>query len=218
MSDAEGPAPVTGDPGSEAALVIGRRTVRRVSVLLVIAVIAVGAFALGRSTAPRRVAPVKSQAAQQNPGQSVQTFSMTGGSMIPTLMPGDRIFVQASGYAITEGAVVVFKTPPGYRPADCGGTAESDLVKRVIGLPGDTIWSGTGANVNTVYVDGQPLSEPYLPKGTGLGAPIPKQTITAGEYFMMGDNRSISCDSRVWGLVPRSDIVGRVIGASSLPG
>ena len=140
----------------------------------------------------------------------VQTFYVPSGSMIPTLLPGDRILVQKIGYSVTEGAIVVFKTPPGYQPQDCGGTEESDLVKRVVGLPGDTIWSGTGANVNTVYIDGQPLPEPYLPKGTGLGAPIPKQTIPAGEYFMMGDNRSVSCDSRVWGLVPRSDIVGRV--------
>src|SRR5579875_1453024 len=58
----------------------------------------------------------------------VQTFFVPSGSMIPTLLPGDRILVQKLGYSITEGAVVVFKTPPGYKPSDCGGTPENDLV------------------------------------------------------------------------------------------
>ncbi|MHB1986503.1 MAG: signal peptidase I [Acidimicrobiales bacterium] len=136
----------------------------------------------------------------------VQTFYVPSGSMIPTLLPGDRILVQKIGYSIQEGAVVVFKTPPGYRPSDCGGTAESDLVKRVIGLPGETIKS-VG---NVVYINGRKLPEPYLPKGLTLGAAIPPQKVPPGKYFVMGDNRPVSCDSRVWGLVPRSDIVGRV--------
>ncbi|MGO9196593.1 MAG: signal peptidase I [Acidimicrobiales bacterium] len=136
----------------------------------------------------------------------VQTFFVPSGSMIPTLMPGDRILVQKIGYSVTEGAIVVFRTPPGYSASECGGTAETDLVKRVIGLPGDTIWS----RGNTVYVNGKPLAEPYLPKGQLLGAPVRREKIPAGHYFMMGDNRPISCDSRVWGLVPSSDVVGRV--------
>ncbi len=136
----------------------------------------------------------------------VQTFFVPSGSMIPTLLPGDRILVQKIGYSIGEGAVVVFKTPPGYRPGSCGGTPEADLVKRVIGLPGETIMS-VG---NDVYIDGKRLAEPYLPKGQSLGAPITQQKIPPGEYFVMGDNRPVSCDSRVWGLVPRRDIIGRV--------
>ncbi len=136
----------------------------------------------------------------------VQTFYVPSGSMIPTLLPGDRILVQKLGYSIGEGAVIVFRTPPGYRPSDCGGAPETDLVKRVIGLPGETIMS----RGNTIYIDGKPLKEPYLPKGQSLGAPVNKETIPPGEYFVMGDNRPVSCDSRVWGLVPRRDIVGRV--------
>ncbi len=137
----------------------------------------------------------------------IQTFYVPSQSMMPTLLPGDRILVLKIGYTISEGSIVVFKTPPGYRPSDCGGTVESDLVKRVIGLPGDTIWS----KGNTVYVNGRPLPEPYLPKGLPLGEPVAREKIPKGEYFMMGDNRPISCDSRVWGLVPRRDIVGRVV-------
>ncbi|MHB8245293.1 MAG: signal peptidase I [Acidimicrobiales bacterium] len=136
----------------------------------------------------------------------VQTFYIPSGSMIPTLRPGDRILVQKIGYSVGEGSIIVFRTPPGYRPSECGGTAESDLVKRVIGLPGDRLKS-VG---NTVYVNGRPLRESYLPKGTRLGQPIRPQTVPAGDYFVMGDNRSISCDSRVWGYVPKSYVVGTV--------
>lgn len=136
----------------------------------------------------------------------VQTFFVPSGSMIPTLQIGDRILVQKLGYSIGEGTVIVFRAPPGYRASDCGGPFEPDLVKRVIGLPGETIWS----EGNTVYIDGKPLSEPYLPKGQALGRPIPRETIPKGNYFVMGDNRPISCDSRIWGLVPSSYVVGRV--------
>ncbi len=136
----------------------------------------------------------------------VQTFFVPSGSMDPTLMVGDRILVQKIGYSVGEGTIIVFKTPPGYRPDECGGTVEPDLVKRVIGLPGETI-SSAG---NTVYINGKPLAEPYLPAGLPLGRPIPKEKIPPGEYFVMGDNRPISCDSRIWGLVPQSDIVGKV--------
>lgn len=136
----------------------------------------------------------------------VQTFFVPSGSMYPTIQPGDRILVQKIGYSISEGSIVVFRTPPGYRPSECNGSIESDLVKRVIGLPGETIWS-VG---NTVMVNGKPLPEPYLPKGTRLGQAVPRQTVPKGDYYVLGDNRDISCDSRVWGYVPRSYIVGTV--------
>lgn len=111
------------------------------------------------------------------------------------------------GYSLQEGAVVVFKTPPSFQPADCGGAPENDFVKRVIGLPGQTIWS-VG---NSVYVNGKPLAEPYLPQGQPLGTPIRRQKVPANDYFVMGDNRPVSCDSRIWGVVPRRDIIGRVV-------
>lgn len=136
----------------------------------------------------------------------VQTFFVPSSSMSPTLEPGDRILVQKLGYSVGEGSIIVFKTPPGYRPADCGGAVESDLVKRVIGLPGERIWSSG----NSVFVDGKRLAEPYLPKGLSLGEPIPRQTVPKNDYFVLGDNRPISCDSRVWGYVPTRDVVGTV--------
>jgi signal peptidase I len=132
----------------------------------------------------------------------VQTFFVPSGSMTPTLQVGDRMLVLKLGYSIQRGAIVVFRQPPG----DLSDVNRDDLVKRVIGLPGETIWS-VG---NTVYIDGRPLAEPWLPKNDPLGPPVPRQKIPKGDYFMMGDNRSDSYDSRDWGPLPRSYIIGRV--------
>ncbi len=132
----------------------------------------------------------------------VQTFFVPSGSMIPTLQPGDRMLVLKVGYSVERGAIVVFRRPPG----DLSDPNQDDLVKRVIGLPGETIWS-VG---NTVYINGQPLAEPWLPKNDPLGPPITRQKIPAGDYFMMGDNRNDSYDSRDWGPLPGSYIIGRV--------
>ena len=84
----------------------------------------------------------------------------------------------------------------------------SDLVKRVIGLPGETISDRNG----TVYIDGTALAQPWLPKNdpntyTPSFKPV---RIAPNHYFVMGDNRAISCDSRYWGTVHRSLIVGKV--------
>jgi signal peptidase I len=136
-----------------------------------------------------------------------QAYFVPSGSMIPTLQVGDRILVQKLFFSPSDvhtGEIVVFHGPA----ADvvCG-SPQSILVKRVIGLPGETIQS----KGNTVYLDGKALAEPWLPAGTQLGRAIPKQTIPPGRYFMMGDNRSISCDSRYWGTIPGSSIVGKVL-------
>jgi signal peptidase I len=133
----------------------------------------------------------------------VQTFFVPSASMEPTLQIGDRMLVLKIGYTIDRGSILVFRQPPD----DTTDTTHEDLVKRVIGLPGETIWSAD----NTVYIDGKPLSEPWLPKGTALGQSIRRQTIPAGDYFMMGDNRSDSFDSRDWGVLPGRLIVGEVL-------
>jgi signal peptidase I len=133
----------------------------------------------------------------------VQTFKVPSASMVPTLQVGDRMIVLKFGYTIDRGSILVFRQPP----LDTSDTLHEDLVKRVIGLPGDTIWS-VG---DTVYIDGKPLSEPWLPKNTVLGPPIRRQTIPPGDYFMMGDNRSDSLDSRDWGVLPSRLIVGEVL-------
>ncbi|MGD0082593.1 MAG: signal peptidase I [Acidimicrobiales bacterium] len=132
----------------------------------------------------------------------VQTFYVPTGSMIPNLLVGDRILVLKVGYTIDRGSIVVFRRPP----HDTDDPSDEDLVKRVIGLPGDTI-SSKGS---TVYINGKPLSEPWLPKGTILGQSIRQKKIPPGYYFMMGDNRDESYDSRDWGPLPRSYIIGKV--------
>lgn len=135
-----------------------------------------------------------------------QTFFVPSSSMEPTLMVGDRMLVLKFDIgAIHRGEIIVFHRPPG----DHLDPTDEDLVKRVIGLPGETIYS----KGNTVYIDGKPIAEPWLPKGEPLGRPIPFLRIPRNEYFVMGDNRPVSYDSRYWTphFVPRSDIIGEVI-------
>jgi len=124
--------------------------------------------------------------------------------MEPTLLVGDRILVDKLSYHLHDvhrGDIVVFGKPPGENDPDV-----SDLVKRVIGLPGETISSQGGR----VDINGKPLNEPWLPRGT-VTTGIETMTIPANEYFVMGDNRSDSQDSRFFGPIPRSLIVGRVV-------
>jgi len=137
-----------------------------------------------------------------------QAFYVPSGSMIPTLKIGDRILVDKlffSGSSLGRGAIVVFHHPA--HDNMCGPPGE-DLVKRVIATAGQTIWSNRGA----IYIDGKVIRESYLPRGTSLGStPIARQTIPEGDVYLLGDNRSISCDSRYWGPVPTASIVGKVV-------
>ncbi len=135
----------------------------------------------------------------------IQTFFIPSGSMEPTLMIGDRIIVSKLSVqfgTIHRGDILVFKAPQGVAAACSDPVA--DLVKRVIGLPGDHLTS----RGNTIYVNGAPLVENWT-HYEPLGSPIGQVTVPANSYFMMGDNHPQSCDSRVWGVVPRSDIVGK---------
>jgi signal peptidase I len=146
----------------------------------------------------------------------VQTFFIPSGSMSPTLQVGDRILVNKLSYhlhAVGRGDIVVFSRPPA---ENCGGPEVNDLVKRVIGLPGETL-SLSGGHV---YVDGRRLDESWLPAAEqGVTRPGPGGThyslqhayrIPANDYFVMGDNRTDSCDSRFWGPISKSLIVGKV--------
>jgi signal peptidase I len=135
----------------------------------------------------------------------VQSFYVPTGSMLPTLQIGDRIIVLKIGYTIRRGDIIVFRRPP----ADTD-TADADLVKRVIGLPGETISSVRG----TVLINGKPLKEPWLPILTGscieAAENIATTRIAPHHYFMMGDCRGNSLDSRSWGTLSSSYIVGKV--------
>jgi signal peptidase I len=132
-----------------------------------------------------------------------QTFYIPSASMEPTLQIGDRLIVDKLSVefgTINRGDIVVFKAPPS---ENCG-VKVTDLVKRVIGLPGDHLTS----KGNTIYVNGKPLKENW-PHTEPLGPPIGNVIVPANQYFMMGDNHSDSCDSRSWGTVPRSDMIGK---------
>jgi signal peptidase I len=139
-----------------------------------------------------------------------QTFWIPSASMTPTLGVYDRVLVQKAFFSwrdVREGDIVVFSHPP---LDDCPGPP-GDLVKRVIALPGQTIYSSG----NSIYVDGRRLAEPYLPHYDPLGPPIASRQhpyrVPPGEFYMLGDNRADSCDSRYWGPITGSSIVGKVV-------
>jgi signal peptidase I len=142
-----------------------------------------------------------------------QVFSVPTTSMVPAIDVHDRILVLKAFFnwhQLREGDVVVFTHPP---LDQCPGPAGDDLVKRVVALPGQTIYSAGGI----LYVDGRRLSEPYLPPDDPPGPPIPGATrqdpfhVPPGEFYVMGDNRGISCDSRYWGPIKGTSIIGRVV-------
>jgi len=139
----------------------------------------------------------------------VQSFYIPSGSMIPTLQVGDRILVNKLAYrlhGVGRGDIIVFRAPP--KVASTCDTTDQDLVKRVIGLPGETISDRDG----TVYINNKVLPEPWLPKHAPntYTATFPPVHIGPDTYFVMGDNRENSCDSRYWGSVNRSMIIGKV--------
>jgi signal peptidase I len=140
---------------------------------------------------------------------ALQTFWIPSASMVPTLDVHDRILVEKLFFSwrdVHEGEIVVFSRPP---LDDCPG--QGDLVKRVIALPGQTIYSSG----NSIYINGRLLAEPYLPKPDPLGLPVASRQhpyrVPPGEFYMLGDNRADSCDSRFWGPIKGSTIIGQVV-------
>lgn len=146
----------------------------------------------------------------------VATYSIPSGSMEPTLQVGDRIVVDKLSYelhGVDRANIIVFSTPP---TEDCAGPPVADLVKRVIALPGETISLSDGR----VYINGDVLPEPWLPPAVRAQTyPGPSQApyalhhpyrVPQGDVYVMGDNRTYSCDSRYWGPVRESTIVGKV--------
>lgn len=140
-----------------------------------------------------------------------QAFYIPSGSMEPTLEKGDRVLVNKLSYDlhdVNRGDVIVFELDA----EEVGPDGIKDLIKRVIGLPGDVIETRDG----TVYINDQALDEPYLADGTRTGDPsdgqnpaIERQTVPDGQVYVLGDNRSNSADSRYRGPVDIDSIVGR---------
>jgi signal peptidase I len=132
----------------------------------------------------------------------VQTFFIPSASMHETLIEGDRVLVNKVSYHLHEvhrGDVVVFRKPPALN------VSEDDLIKRIVGLPGETV-EGRGGKV---YVDGAPLSEPYVEPLCHGTSDFKKETVPAGKLWVMGDNRCNSSDSRYFGPIDKNLVVGR---------
>jgi signal peptidase I len=132
---------------------------------------------------------------------TVQNFKVDGPSMRPTLQNSEYILVDKAEYylhAPRRGDVIVFIAPP---------NPSTDYVKRVIGTPGDTVRVSADG---IVYVNGVQINEPYVADHDN---PYEPNTWKLGpnQYFVLGDNRGDSSDSRAWGLVPRSDIIGKAM-------
>ncbi len=132
-----------------------------------------------------------------------QPVRVEGTSMLPRLEDQDRLFINKFVYhveAIERGDVVVFLHPAPLDP-------QRSYIKRVIGLPGDHVRIDRGS----VYVNGRLLREPYVPARYRDDRSMAEMVIPEGAYFMMGDHRSISSDSRDFGPVDRSLIYGKAV-------
>jgi signal peptidase I len=143
------------------------------------------------------------------------TYSVPSSSMEPTMhcaqpssecegIRADGAVTQEPAKDIQRADVVVFRTPP-LAEARCG--AGGTFIKRVIGLPGDRWEERNGI----VYIDGKKLTEPYIEANRRDSRTIAPITIGPASYFVMGDNRVSSCDSRAWGTVPAANLIGKVV-------
>ena len=130
-----------------------------------------------------------------------QPVKVEGTSMMPALVDQERIFINKFVYhaeSIERGDMVVF-----WYPRD----PSKSFIKRVIGLPGDTIAIDRG----TVIVNGTPLKETYVPPQYEDQQSMPPTVVQPDDYFVLGDHRTASSDSRAWGTVPRRYIYGKAV-------
>lgn len=175
-----------------------------------------------KSDLPESKRPERHQVATSNPWvEAAQTIGLSivlalgirhfvaearyipSGSMEPTLQVNDRLVVEKVSYYFNtpeRGDIVVFWPPENLFPQ---GKRRDAFIKRVIGLPGETVQVKTGK----VYVNGQPLDENYIaaPPEYEWGP----ETVPENSYLVLGDNRNSSYDSHSWGFVPQENIIGR---------
>lgn len=158
-----------------------------------------------------------------------QAFYIPSGSMTPTLLVNDRVVVSRVAYDLHDprrGDIVVFVAPNQeaarakdddrilpwrivhgfFETVGLAQPSAEDFIKRVIGLPGETVEGRAGQ----IYIDGRPLSEPYLTGVPSIGD-FAEVTVPEGHLWVMGDNRGGSSDSRFFGPIPESSVVGRAV-------
>ena len=154
----------------------------------------------------------------------VKPFRIPSESMVPTLAIGQRVLVDRVSFRFSDpdrGDIVVFKPPAGADSNTCGvehprdsacprptpGRSDTNFIKRVVAVGGDRLKIINGA----VYIDGERQKEPFARLDSSCGlCDRPKEiTIPKGYYYMMGDNRGESADSREWGPIQKSAMIGK---------
>lgn len=137
----------------------------------------------------------------------IQAFKIPSGSMRPTLMEGDKLFVNKYTYRFhppKRGDIVVFKYPE---------DPKKDFIKRLVALPNETVEIRDGK----IYVDDQMLGDPdsfskfYYYNHDPFGGPNEKIKVPEQAYYVLGDNSANSTDSRFWGFVPKANLVGKAV-------
>ena len=130
---------------------------------------------------------------------AMSIYAIPSSSMLPSLEAGDHIIVTPYRLSAPErDDVIVFKYPE---------EPERDYIKRVIGLPGETVEVRDGR----VYINGHELQEPYVPAAFWDHESFPSITLASNQYYVLGDHRDSSNDSREWGAIGRSDIYGKAV-------
>lgn len=132
-----------------------------------------------------------------------QPVKVEGTSMMPTLIEGERIFINKITYTLGSGRIDRGDTVVFWYPLD----PSKSYIKRVIGVPGDVIEMYRGE----VFVNGKDFSEPYVPDEYRDNFSMSKTVVPMDKYFVMGDHRSSSNDSRAWGMVDRKNIYGKAV-------
>lgn len=140
----------------------------------------------------------------------LQPHQVNGQSMVPNFQDGEHVLTDKVSYKMRDpkrGEIVVFHAPP---DAHCPEGTGCDFIKRILGVPGDTV----EVKENAVWVNGNKLPEPYIPSDFAIlpGNATKGKGVYLGpnEFFVSGDNRPYSSDSRAWGAITKDEIIGRV--------
>ena len=130
---------------------------------------------------------------------AVQPVGMQGVAMKPALRDGDRIFISRDVRELKRGDIIIF-----YYPKD----QSKSYIKRIVGMPGETV----EVRGNRVFINGQALEEPYVAPENNLAKfNVLPTKVPPDNYYVMGDNRDYSNDSRVWGTLPRTLVYGKFV-------